>query len=279
MEHLSVPGAVFLSSKPNHSMRLYGDPLQNRRPADQAPGRGFLVLQPNTMQTEQLLNGRAFLEDMTELEAIRATSAGIQAGDALYEDFTQTGNLLDAFTKHIGDIAGDLDNVAIYGYRKFFEPTKDTSVFLLYNHLEHAPNRNSRVTLGDELDTLGMPSPQLDWQFSEIDQYTHKRTNEVMARELSSAGLGRVKLLANYPDPDWPSIRGGLRGAWHQMGTTRMGTNQRTAVVDKDCMVFGVDNLFVAGSSVFPTSGYTNPTLTIVAMAIRLAEHLKTLEA
>ena len=63
-------------------------------------------------------------------------------------------------------------------------------------------------------------------------------------------------------------------GGGHIMGTTRMGTNRSNSVVDSDCRVHGYENLFVAGSSVFPTGGYANPTLTILALALRLADTL-----
>jgi choline dehydrogenase-like flavoprotein len=65
------------------------------------------------------------------------------------------------------------------------------------------------------------------------------------------------------------------RWCWHHMGTTRMHDDPKQGVVDRNCQVHGIDNLFIAGSSVFPTGGYNTPTLTIVALALRLADHLK----
>jgi choline dehydrogenase-like flavoprotein len=70
-----------------------------------------------------------------------------------------------------------------------------------------------------------------------------------------------------------------LKGCWHHMGTTRMHADPRQGVVDAQCRVHGIENLFIAGSSVFPTCGADMPTITIVALALRLAEHIKTLHA
>ncbi len=98
------------------------------------------------------------------------------------------------------------------------------------------------------------------------------RANEIVGLEAGRTGIGRVKIVESRRDTDWPD---GVRGAWHQIGTTRMDQNPKAGVVDQNSRVHGTSNLFVAGSSVFPTAGYTNPTLTIVALAVRLADHLK----
>ncbi|MGH6777744.1 MAG: GMC family oxidoreductase, partial [Bradyrhizobium sp.] len=95
---------------------------------------------------------------------------------------------------------------------------------------------------------------------------------EIIAKELQRLGIGTLA----PPPPDeidgWPAS---LEGGWHQMGTTRMHADARRGVVDRDCLVHGMSNLFLAGSSVFPTGGAAPPTLTIVAMALRLVAHLK----
>lgn len=133
---------------------------------------------------------------------------------------------------------------------------------------EHAPNPESRVALSDDTDALGLPRVRLDWRLSELDHRTLQRSAEIVASEIGRLALGRVRLSRPTPESD------GIRGAWHHMGTTRMSSTPATGVVDADCRVHGVSNLYVAGSSVFPTSGQANPTLTIVALALRLADHL-----
>lgn len=149
------------------------------------------------------------------------------------------------------------------------EPARRAVFFM--NEVEQAPNRASRVRLTDERDALGMPVVQLEWRLSPIDKRTLLRGHQLLARELGRAGLGRLQIMLDADDNVWPPELGGGR---HHMGTTRMHLNPKQGVVDADCRVHGLGNLFVAGSSVFPTSGSANPTLTLVALALRLADHL-----
>jgi choline dehydrogenase-like flavoprotein len=136
---------------------------------------------------------------------------------------------------------------------------------------EQAPNPDSWVRLSRERDRFGLNCVQLDWRLSPLDRYTLERSQQLIAEALECSGLGQLhSQLADNPAA-WQS----LTGSYHHMGTTRMSTNPRQGVVNEHCQVHGVHNLFIAGSSVFPTSGLANPTLTIVALAIRLADHLK----
>src|SRR5262245_12584490 len=137
---------------------------------------------------------------------------------------------------------------------------------------EQAPNPQSRVRLASERDALGVPQVQLEWRLSALDKRSLLRGHELIARELAYAGAGRLQILLSRDDAEWPDD---LAGGLHHMGTTRMHDDPREGVVDASCRVHGVANLYVAGSSVFPTSGAAGPTLTIVALAIRLADHLK----
>ena len=93
----------------------------------------------------------------------------------------------------------------------------------------------------------------------------------MLARQLGRHGLGRLQVLVEDDEFTWPAELGGGR---HHMGTTRMHADPKRGVVDANCRVHDVENLYVAGSSVFPTSGAANPTLTLVALALRLADHL-----
>ncbi|MFC0406644.1 GMC oxidoreductase [Roseomonas elaeocarpi] len=147
---------------------------------------------------------------------------------------------------------------------------------------EQAPNPDSRVVLSTERDALGQRRADLDWRLSSLDKHSAKVMTELLGSEFTRLGLGKVAPDGWLLDgtADWPleDTEGDhhtiLQGGHHHIGTTRMGDNPRTAVVDADCRVFGKENLYVAGSSVFPTSGWANPTLTIVALALRLADHL-----
>lgn len=143
--------------------------------------------------------------------------------------------------------------------------------YVVKNAMEQAPNPDSRVVLGCERDRLGSPRVSLRWSLSPIDKRTMHRAHEILDEELRRAKVGRLHTAQGSAADPWPAR---LRGARHHMGTTRMHPDPRRGVVDASCRVHGIANLFVAGSSVFPTSGSANPTLTIVALALRLADHL-----
>jgi choline dehydrogenase-like flavoprotein len=146
-----------------------------------------------------------------------------------------------------------------------------TNRFSLELHGEQAPRADSRVTLGSKTDALGMPQLRVDWRYSAADVESLRRTLDLMAAEFERSGAGRLEYGAETLEEDL--LRFGAYGG-HHIGTTRMGTDPRTSVVDGDCRVHSVSNLFVAGSSVFPTSSQANPTLTLVALSLRLGRHL-----
>jgi choline dehydrogenase-like flavoprotein len=137
--------------------------------------------------------------------------------------------------------------------------------------IEPVPNPDSRVTLSGELDLLEQPRAQLDWQLHPLDKYSVTRTLEIMGAALGRAGLGRLQII-NDDNTTWPED---IRGGWHHMGTTRMSDDPKRGVVDKHCQVHGLSNLFIAGSSVFPTAGSGTPTMTLVSLALRLADYIK----
>jgi choline dehydrogenase-like flavoprotein len=113
---------------------------------------------------------------------------------------------------------------------------------------------------------------RLDWRLSETDKLSLNRILHALAEEFGAQGLGRVRLTLS-DDGNWPEE---VLGGYHHMGTTRMADSPEHGVVDANCRVHGVANLYIAGSSVFTTGGASNPTLTIVALALRLADHVRT---
>ncbi|MDZ7629168.1 MAG: GMC family oxidoreductase [Parvularculaceae bacterium] len=136
--------------------------------------------------------------------------------------------------------------------------------------IEQAPNRDSRVTLNDSArDRFGHFRINVDWRLSAQDVKTIGGLAEEVGKAIAEQDVGRFKIaddiLAGAPVPGFHC---------HQMGTTRMSADPKFGVVDADCRVHGMDNLYIAGSSVFPTGGGANPTTTIVALALRLGEHL-----
>lgn len=152
--------------------------------------------------------------------------------------------------------------------RSFY--TGRTSEYATHLIGEQEPNLASRVMLSQTRDRFGVPKVQLDWRFTDLDKKTLVRSQEIMNAEFARLGIEH-----HIEDTDSESLLEKVRGSFHHIGTTRMSVSPRQGVVDPDCRVHGMDNLYIAGSSVFPTSGLSNPTLTIVALAIRLGDHLK----
>lgn len=139
---------------------------------------------------------------------------------------------------------------------------------------EQEPVYHNAVTLGDERDRFGIPRSHLHWTRSRLDHRTVAQTAMAFAKHLAEIGIGRVKLdgwlldeAAALPDPD-------EMGGHHHMGGTRMAAAASAGVVDPDCRIFGTENFYVAGSSVFPGAGHANPTFSIVQLSLRLAGHL-----
>jgi choline dehydrogenase-like flavoprotein len=141
--------------------------------------------------------------------------------------------------------------------------------------IEQAPNPDSRVTIDTETDELGVPRANLHWALTELDKRSVRTVNMLIGQELARAGVGRVRLrefFRDEKDMDWPV---GTNAGWHHMGTTRMGTDPGKSVVDSNCQVHGINNLYVAGSGCYVTAAAPNPTLTLVALSLRLSDYVK----
>lgn len=144
---------------------------------------------------------------------------------------------------------------------------------------EQAPNPDSRVTLSADVDALGTRRVDLDWQFSDIDKRSARVLMETLGAEYQRLGWGKVEPAAWLYDDDqpWkfdPLISSHHIGGYHHMGGTRMGAAPQDSVVDANCRLHESPNLFIASSSVFVTGGWANPTVTIMALAERLGDHL-----
>lgn len=137
--------------------------------------------------------------------------------------------------------------------------------------VEPEPHPDSRVTLCDQVDGLGMRRSKVTWRLTDNVRRTADRTFELIAQALQDAGVARVTLSTPMSETGWPA---NLEGTYHHMGTTRMHESPHKGVVDPDCRLNSVSNFYVAGSSVFPTSSSNHPTMTLTALALRLSDHL-----
>ncbi len=191
---------------------------------------------------------------------------GYKALRALVRQFRR-GSVPEDWWGLTGEVVGDLDGAVAGVWDRMF---RTASALRLDAGCEVVPNPDSRVLLASERDALGMPRAAVDWQLSELDYHSLRRGVELLGAAFTAAGLGRVRLDEEFLAEDYVVPQ----GSYHHLGTTRMAEDPRQGVVDPDCRVHGMRNLYVAGSSVFPTSGYANPTMTIVALTLRLADHL-----
>jgi choline dehydrogenase-like flavoprotein len=169
---------------------------------------------------------------------------------------------------HIGDV------LRAVAQRVSDKPTVQSERVELVGFFEQAPNRDSRITLGDTHDALGLRRVNVDWRLTELDRYTYRTLTDLAGKPLAEACGG------SFEAAPWASDATAtpeVFGTAHHMGTTRMSTDPSTGVVNTDGTVHGVHNLHIAGSSVFPTSGWAFPTFTLIALSLRLAEHLRVL--
>jgi choline dehydrogenase-like flavoprotein len=146
------------------------------------------------------------------------------------------------------------------------------NLYSLDFHAEQRPNPSSRISLGDERDALGVPRLKVDWRYTEADVDTVSRALALLAEDLRRSQIGYFEY-----DPasvETEMTRYGAYGG-HHLGTARMGTDPRLSVINADCRVHETTNMYVAGAAAFATSSQANPTLTVVALALRLAAHLR----
>ena len=179
--------------------------------------------------------------------------------------------------REVGHMIKELDQIAATVYRRYARgrSTASTpSLIRLQVHSEQAPNPRSRVSLSRERDALGLRKAQVDWRLTHLERRTVETMTNTVDAEFCRLGFARSRAADWLVDEaeDWPIY---FSDAYHHIGTTRMADDPKKGVVDSDCQVHGVAGLYVAGGSVFPTSGCAGPTLTIVALALRLADHLK----
>lgn len=177
---------------------------------------------------------------------------------------------------HMGDEVGYASKVwrkleSLYDRVLEEEESPLDKEYKLRVRLEQAPIASSRVRLGPDLDRLGVPKVQLDIRMGDIETRTIAAVNERIAKELGRQNLGRMRVDFDPSDNSWKT-----RAGWqiHHCGGTRMHDSPGEGVVDVNSKVHGVSNLYMAGSSVFPTSGHANPTLNLVALTLRLGDHL-----
>jgi choline dehydrogenase-like flavoprotein len=270
MEHPYLNSGEFLPSDPHISLDSYFNHKVNKPPF---AGRvaGVLSIADHVQRNEKMVNCIMFFPPRYKTEKEFA-SEGVKSLIHILRTI-RIRSFPDDFGDHLKNVIKDIDDVAITAYRKLAK-SGDSPVDRLIprTYIEAAPNPDSRLSLSDERDRLGMQQVRLNWRLSPIDKRSIRRAHEIIGAELGRAGLGRFRVTFDDDDTMWPSSLG---GGGHHMGTTRMHADHKKGVVDENCKVHGISNLFITGSSVFPTAGSANPMHTTVALAVRLADHVK----
>ncbi len=259
MQHPERAVGSIMTNQPEALLRAF-----DRRRSEDGFIRAHLTCSAAGKKRNRLLNAGF------DIAARRDFGPGYAALRDLRDDFRDgrwPADIDDKFWSVLTDLDGHIGDL----YRR---ARGEISVFELVAHSEQAPNPASRISLTNERDSLGMPKLKVDWRLASGDKQSMFESTLRIGEELARLRLGRLQLhewlLAGddfWPDPIWSGC--------HHIGTTRMSDEPRSGVVDRNCRMHGVSNLYVAGSSVFPTGSYVTPTLTIVALALRIADHVK----
>jgi choline dehydrogenase-like flavoprotein len=290
MNHPRNPqGTVLLDAELRHLPAYFGC-LYRQRAAYLA-----LRLDDHHQQSLGVLNSYVRLEPLypwSDVEGVQLLINYIKSRRRLWErlqsykgefaalrDYSETGDdpgikilgVVPSLPRLLAAMARRPRPVSRYIFHRVFDKAirPRVSAVRIRNFMEMEPHPDNRVTLGPERDRYGKPLPLVKHSPTSLDRRSLVELHRALAHELRAAGLGTLVSGLAEADP-WPINN----DASHHMGATRMGRSPTVSVVNADCRLHDVPNVYVAGSSVFPTSGYANPTYTIVALAIRLAGHL-----
>ncbi|MEM8987218.1 MAG: GMC family oxidoreductase [Pseudomonadota bacterium] len=268
MEHPLGEFAFILPSAERAKYNLYA-PGRSYNPNN---GIGYMALTEKAQEENAAPGLRVPLMPVDKYYA----SDGISSYH-LMTDSLSNGAAPDYMLRHVKNMVLDFDMVleAVSRQvfrRKLFKEADDFTGFGSSMMIEQYPDRQNRITLGEERDALGLRRSVVEWRVPESEKEGVWRAVEAVGRDFAASRHGRFRLLKERDTRIWGSQ---LSYGHHHMGTTRMAKSPETGVVDANAKVFGMENFYVGGSSVFPTGGHVPPTLTLVALAVRLADHLK----
>jgi choline dehydrogenase-like flavoprotein len=226
------------------------------------------ALTPEVMKQESILNARVWFASVFPGEGSEGAQALFRCKQALLQKEQADWKL----SKDLATMmAHPLDTLG-YGYTRLFQPRWLIKGVKFQIIVEPEPDPNSRVMLSPtQKDQLGMQRVRLDWRLGEKVKRTFDRTLAILADDMRQSGVAQVDLDPALEGNRWPAD---LEGTWHHMGTTRMHDSPKQGVVDRNCRVHGMTNLYIAGSSVFPTAGANFPTITLAALTFRMSEHI-----
>ena len=272
MDHLAFFSSVFERSGPAPSLPFYTTPFDGR-PAAAGPVSGAITLADTSLRDRKLLGAVLRFVVRPAFSIHPDYDSGAVTSARRIAEAVSSARIPDRASRHVASAMrgfGKVSKVAVKGLAHRIRPQSRLLVRCL---AESAPDPENRVTLSEKRDSLGQPRANVRWTIGASERRSITQLHNTFANEAARIGLGVIAPInAEYA----PSV---LTGASHHIGTTRMHDSPRHGVVDRDCRVHGMANLYIAGSSVFPTCGYANPTLTIIALSIRLADRVKTIFA
>jgi len=268
MEHIEIASADLWLSKP------FPTDLYNKKRAETKVS-AELAMTAKTQTEHRILNGTVSLMPLS-LGSNRKPRMEIwqnedprKSGENMGEDWRKAESKAN-FTK-LKQLILNKEIIKHYMQNKGIVSRE----FQLNTRIEQAPNPNSRITLLSEKDDLGVPRVNLNWELTALDKKSVRKINELLGQQTGVSGVGRIQLRNFLRDKSDFSFPDSTNGGWHHMGTTRMSNDPKNGVVDANCQVHGIQNLHVAGAACFTTSGAANPTLTLVALSLRLSDYVK----
>lgn len=291
MDHPSGTLGTLTADEPNRVTRPY-ERLRGKNAPLSFPE---IALAPEYQRTQRVLNGRVHPFGV-EGPLPRGIRALRQLRTAMRKPVVDENSLLEARLSEalrnapLGEVIAAPDSIGLtalklglgigdiaraFVHKLTDRPVVGNSHVELVGYFEQAPNPESRVTLGEEHDAFGQRKVCVDWRLTELDHHTYRSSARLFGEELAHCCNGHFELSPWLADEERATPD--IHGTAHHIGTTRMSDDPTKGVVDRDCKVHGMDNLHVAGSSVFPTGGWAFPTFTIVALSLRLADELRVL--
>jgi len=227
--------------------------------------RGTLVPSEASMRQEEILNGMVFLSDSTQTSTSETRRSIAMVRDSLRGQNRSGESGLQHF---VSAATHPVEVARVLRERTSSSPTQQRRL-RISTTIEQAPSITSQVIIGSRVDPFGQPLPILQWNLGEVERRTVRVLQELVDAWARRTGVGHVEGFLGDERPERM-----FRGEWHQLGTTRMSASPRSGVVDASLRSHDLENLYIAGGSVFPTVGYANPTLTIMALSLRLAQEL-----
>ena len=272
MEHPYIFCGVMVSNLPIENSDYYKVLDYNSSKSNQGI-MGALGFTDDMMTREQLLNASAFFVRRKDYKVDdRYFTKGSLSLTQVMDTLNHTSAPGFKFFRNIKTVLQQGENTFNIILKRMRGLIDHKSWVAIQTQIETVPNPDSRVTLSGKKDYLGVNKLVLDWQLTQQDLDSFRKFQKILFDKLRRKGYAVRELRHELDETGWPVT---MKIGKHHMGTTRMHNEPKKGVVDSNCRVHGVDNLYIAGSSIFPTSGQANPMLTIVALAIRLADYVK----